>query len=772
MDEKVDIRAIIQKLISRWYYFLFCLVITVPSAYVYLKFADNIYQVRSSILLTGQMKNGMGNEKFMKGMELLTLHTELEDEIGILKSSNLVRSTLQKLDFGITYFEEKNFKTFEKYHDDYPFKIELDSSSNQILDVPIYIKKTLTGFHVQASGKNATTYNFYSNQFTGIVPVVTIDQQVLKGKPFSVKNLSFKITLDDHYHFDYEKEYFFIIHDPASLTEMYREKLDIKPISRESNIVEISARGRVPMMDILFLNKLLDVYLANELHKRNQLGIKTIQFIDDQLSGVSNELRQAEGSLESFRSRNNILNITATADNLTKTLDRLETDKSALELKLKYYKYIASALDNANFKNIQTPSTFGLEDPLLNDLLLELEKLNQERIGLNYSTKEANPVVKVLDLKIANHKRALNDNVANFIQASTNALADLNRKISEIQRNVNGLPRSERELVNIQRKFDFNDHVYNYLLEKRAEAGIAIASNTNEKTIVDKAQQVGGGPVSPNRRLIMLLGVTGGLGLALVLIIIKDLINNRIITTEDMEKSTRIPAIGIIAHASKRELTSTIVTNAKSTLAESFRSLRVNLEYLTLGKEKSVIGVTSSIMGEGKTFCSSNLAVFMAQGGRKTILVDADMRRPRVATAFNLKNEKGLSNYLIEACSLAEIINVTDTKGLHVITSGPIPPNPLDLVGLPKMEQLIDELKKIYDMIIIDTPPVGPVSEFIILMKYTGANICVLRSNYTSKTHLEKMNKLYDEKKIKNLSVLLNDAHLSANGYSYTYGWP
>src|SRR5258705_3279625 len=252
-----------------------------------------------------------------------------------------------------------------------------------------------------------------------------------------------------------------MLQDLGSLTEMYREKMDIKPSSRESNIVEINVRGRNPKKDILFLNTLLDVYLSNELNKRNQLGIKTIQFIDDQLSGVSNELRQAEGSLESFRSRNNILNITATADNLTKTLDRLETDKSALETKLKYYKYIGGALDNADLKNIQTPSTFGLEDPLLNNLVIELEKLNQERIGLNYSTKDTNPVVKVLDLKIANHKKAIMENVSNFIQASTNALADLSRKINEIQHNVNKLPRSERELVNIQRKFDFNDNVYN-----------------------------------------------------------------------------------------------------------------------------------------------------------------------------------------------------------------------------------------------------------------------------------------------------------------------
>jgi len=195
--------------------------------------------------------------------------------------------------------------------------------------------------------------------------------------------------------------------------------------------------------------------------------------------------------------------------------------------------------------------------------------------------------------------------------------------------------------------------------------------------------------------------------------------------------------------------------------------LRVNLEYLTLGREKSVIGITSSIMSEGKTFCSANLALSLAQAGRKTVLIDADMRRPQVARAFNMQNEIGLSSYLIGTCSLEEAIRATETKGLDIITSGPIPPNPLDLVGLPKMEEMINELKQRYDMIIIDTPPVGPVSEYVVLMKYTGANICVIRSNYTNRSHLKKINKLYEEKKIKNVSVLLNDARLSLNGYSY-----
>ena len=770
MDGRIDIKELLQKLTAKWYYFLVTLLILVPLAGAYIYFADNIYLIRASILLNGEVKNGLNSDNFMKGMELMTSHTELEDEVGILKSYNLSESTIRKLDFGITYYAKSNFKTFEPYSKFYPFKIELDSTVNQIVGVPIFIERlTDSTYSVKASAKEVDTYNFYTNKAAERTEIVEVNVTNSNNKSFIDKNLNFRVKFDKPFYSQTNTEYYFIINNLNSLADFYREELDIKPISRESNMVEVNLKTKNPEKGVALLNTLLDVYRANELTKKNQLGLKTIKFIDDQLGGVSDELKQVENSLESFRSSNNILDINTTAENLTKNLDKLEADKSVLDQKLKYYKYIANSLEN-NLKNMGAPSTFGFEDPLLNNLLMELTRLNQERIGLNYSTKEGNPVAEILELKIASTKKALVENVNNFIEASSQALEDLNSKINEVKRNVRGLPRSERELVNIKRRFDFNDNVYNYLLEKRAEAGIAIASNTVEKTIVDRAQQVGNGPIAPNKKMILLITVLFGLAFSVGLIIFNDVINDNIITIKDVEKNSRIPFIGVISHGSKSERASVIVAHAKSAIGESFRSLRVNLQYLTLGNENNVIGITSSVESEGKTFCSVNLAVAMAQSGRKTIIIDSDMRRPKIATSFRLKNDKGLSNYLIGSCALKDIINVTATKGLDVITSGPIPPNPLDLIGLPKMEELINSLKQIYSTIIIDSPPIGFVSEYIILMRHTNANIYVVRSNQTNKFHLEKINRLYEDKKIKNVSILLNDSKSSLNGYNYVYG--
>jgi capsular exopolysaccharide synthesis family protein len=773
MDGKINIKLILRKLVSRWYFFLLALMVTLPLAYLYLKVTQKKFFVKASLLLKSETQADMtGSGDFMRGMNLYTSQTGIEDEIGILKSYSMIERAVRELDFGVSYFTKKNFVTQEKYHDS-PISIVIDSVVSQIVDIPIYIERiSSTRYKVRATGKNVNLYNFYTNQVEGNIPLIEIEEEVPLDKPFASEFLSFSVTFNDIFKTDVETETYFRLNRLQAITEGYQNKLNIDPISLESYIVELSLKGPVAEKEQVFLTKLLEVYLRNELYKKNQLGLKTIQFIDKQLSGVSDTLRQVEGSLELFRSRNNILDINSTAENLNRNLDRLEIEKEDLESKLKYYKFVATSLQNNNqVTEIIAPSALGVDDPVLNNLLLELGKLNQERTGLNYNARENNPLSEIVEQKIANTKKALVENVDNMVDVSTIALTDLNSRIFQIRKNLSVLPGNERELVNIQRRFDFNDNVYNYLLEKRAEAGIAIASNSVEKTIVDKPYRVGDGPVSPNSFMIMVLAAMGGCGIAVALIIVKDMMNDNIVTHEDVELNTKIPFIGTISHANKREQ-ATIVAHARSPIGESFRSLRVNLQYLTLGKNANVIGITSSRESEGKTFCAVNLAAVMAYSGRRTVLIDTDMRRPRVASYFQLKSRKGLSNFLVGDGSIREIINNTEHKGFDVIGSGPIPPNPIDLIGNPRMEELINTLKQTYSTIILDSPPLGYVSEYIILMKFTDANLYIVRSDYTNRNSLTKINKLYERKKITNVSILLNDVKATkSSGYGYGYGY-
>lgn len=769
MDEKINIRHLLKKVVNYWWYFIVAAVIFIPAAYLYILVSHEIYQVGASLLIKNEEEGASDPENFLRGMNLLDTHTELEDEIGMLGSYTMIEAAVAQLDFDVSYFRQMGLKEVEMYGDN-PFTVRLDSMRTQLLAVPVYITRlSATKFRVQADGKDVYTYNPFLNEVGEVVKDVNIDLVGEVGKPIIHPYLNFTVKFKSDT-VEREDELFFVVNDVKSIVESYQHNMTITPLSRESNILRLSTKGRIAAKEVVFLNTLLNVYLKNELDKKNQLGIKTIEFIDGQIDGVYDSLKQVEGSLEKFRIRNNILDINTTAQNLTTNLDRLDVQKAEVEVKLKYYTYVASSLANAdNFKDIVAPSTFGLNDPLLTSLLIELSRLSQERTGLNYSTKEKNPITEVIDLKINNTKRALVENVDNIIDAATISLNDINNRSSLLRSKLNRLPKNERELVNLERRFKFSDNVYNYLLQKRAEAGIAIASNRTATTIVDPARQVGEGPIAPNKKLVYGITLLFILIVPIGAIIIKDFFNDNIISYEDIERNTRIPFIGTISRGNRREQIG-VVANSRTAMGESFRSLRVNLQYLTFGKDIQVIGFTSSGESEGKTFCAVNLAASMAQSGRRTVLVDTDLRKPTVGNYFKLRPEKGLSTYLVGSCGIKDIIHKTEIKDFDVITSGPLPPNPLDLISHNRMAELISALKQNYHTVILDSPPLGFVSEYVILMKYTDVNIYVVRSDYTSRFHLVKINKLYEEKKISNISILLNDVKpTKLNGYINGY---
>lgn len=768
MNGYVNIKLVILKLLSKWHYFVIAIAFFLPVAYIYLQYADKVYYIQSSLLLKSEKRSELSREQFLKGMDLFAFHTALEDEIGMLNSFGMVGRAVSELDFGISYYVKKTFRTGEKYQE-FPFVIELDSSFSQVIDVPVNVERIGSGsYRIKCTGKDVEVYNYLTNAVEEKVDKIHIDSIAHEGIRFQTTHLAFTLRSNNSYKASGNEKYYFVIHNLNAVIEDFQNSLKISPISRESNIVHLGMRSKVPNKAKVFVNKLLEVYLANELYKKNQLGLKTIQFIDRQLSDVSDSLKRVEGWLEDFRVKSNIQDINVTSETLSKNLNRLEDEKAAVEVKIKYYTYISTSIAEGRLGDIVAPSTFGLDDPLLSSLLIELSKLNQERAGLNYNAKEENPLAEVVDLKIRNTKKTLLENVNNIINVSHIALNDLDDRMVRIRKQLNGLPHNERELVNIQRQFDFSDNVYNYLLEKRAEAGIAIASNSVEKTIVDRARVIGERPVSPDKRVVYLIACILSFLTPIGFIVLRDFWNEHIRSNEDLEKATSIPVIGNVIHGNKQERSS-LVIHRRSALAESFHSIRVNLQYLTLGRERNVIGFTSSVENEGKTFCAVNLAAAIAQSGKKTILIDADMRRPSVSPYFKMDNTNGLSNYLVGACQLSEIIHPTQIKGFHVITSGPVPPNPLNLIGLQQVEQLIARLKDSYDTVIIDAPPIGYVAEYVILMKYTDATIYVVRSEYTNRNHLSRINRLYSDHKISNVSVLLNDVKLSRNGYAYSY---
>jgi capsular exopolysaccharide synthesis family protein len=360
--------------------------------------------------------------------------------------------------------------------------------------------------------------------------------------------------------------------------------------------------------------------------------------------------------------------------------------------------------------------------------------------------------------------------VIGLISQSNINLSVVNGRIGKIRGQFSKLPENERKLIDIQRRFEFSDNIYNYLLEKRTEAGIAIASDQIDKSIVDSAVLIGRKHITPDTKTTLGLAVIFGFLLPLGFIVIKDFFNNRIMTVEDLKRFSEVTVLGSIAHTTKKS-NRILPSEPKTMLAESFRTARINLKYLNPEAERKVIGVTSSTSGEGKTFCVTNLATVLAMSGKRTIIIDTDMRKPKVASLLGLKNNVGLSTYLVGEAELKDIIIPTDIDGMDIIPSGPIPPNPLDLLENPRLKEIFTILAGSYDHIIVDAAPIGLVSEYFIVMSNVDITLYVVRQNFTKRHLLNTINELFAEDKVSNVNLLYNDvkggdAYGSA-GYGY-----
>jgi capsular exopolysaccharide synthesis family protein len=514
----------------------------------------------------------------------------------------------------------------------------------------------------------------------------------------------------------------------------------------------------------------METYRESELYKQQQKGYKTISFIDDQIGNVSDSLRRVESSMESFRGQSSgLVDVGRTSDALFQERSRLEDGRSTI---IRRRNYCASVLDkirtSSDLRNVPAPSSSGIDDPVLNNLVIEITRLYADLAAQNLSTgARSNPTVIAMERRIKNLTSSLAQTAESLVEQADMSLAEVNRRLGGINYQFNQLPENERRLVNIERKFKLSDNLYNYLMEKRAEAGIAIASDQVDKFVVDEPLSDSRSPISPDKKMVLGGALLFGLLLPLVVILLRDFFNDKIADVDELKRLSPIQVLALIPTSKRKRVTP---DEPKSMLAESFRTARINLQYLNVGTQRQVIGFTSSTSGEGKSFCALNMASVMAISGKRTLLIDADMRRPRVAEMLGLPDGQGLSSYLIGEASLDNIIRHTDVAGLDVITAGPVPPNPLELVETPRFAELFQTLRGRYDHIIVDASPMGLVSEFVILTRYIDVTMYIVRRGYTRRGALRTVNEIVQQGKLTNVDLLFNDVK-PGDGYGDGYGY-
>jgi capsular exopolysaccharide synthesis family protein len=407
----------------------------------------------------------------------------------------------------------------------------------------------------------------------------------------------------------------------------------------------------------------------------------------------------------------------------------------------------------SDLRNVPAPSSSGIDDPVLNNLVLEITRLSAELAALNITTVKSNPTVIAMERKLKNLSSSLAQTAESLVEQVDISLAEVDRNLSKMNYQFSQLPENERKLGNIARKFKLSESLYNYLMEKQAEAGIAIASDQVDKYVVDEALNVAGKAVKPARKMVAIIALLIGLAIPIVIILIRDFFNDTVTDIEQLKRLSAIPVLTTIPGTKRKRI---LPDEPKSLLAESFRTARINMQYLNPNDQRQVVGLTSSTV--------------MALSGKRVVLVDADMRRPRVAETLDLTGGKGLSTYLIGECALNDIVQPSDIPGLDVISAGPIPPNPLELVELPAMDALFRDLRSRYDHVVVDASPMGLVSEFVIIMRHVDLTLYVVRQGYTRRGALRLINDMYKEKKVQRIDLVLNDVKSGA-GYGEGYGY-
>lgn len=778
-NSQQDLSKTLRRFAGLWYVFVAGLLIAVVLAFIINKFTHPVYNGKTTLLVRSEQNKPVGSEAIIRDLSFDT-QDNIRNEIGILKSYSLARRTLEKLDINTSYKKIPRLPgnirinaLARHQNQEAPIEVSQDKKEDQLYNTPFYIR-ILSSREFLLSFETIIDENEVAQTDT-----FRFGQQI--RSPY----FSFQVNLRDKYApeiFDlqsdfYTCDYSVSFHDLDKMASDFSNNLQVNFYFDDASILELSLQGPHPGIVTKFLNQHAATFIESGLEEKNRIASATIDFIDAQISGISDSLEEAESNFQNFRTRNRVINISSEGNYAMEKMETLITQKSNLQRMMKYYDYLFDYIQNSNdFDDVIVPNTMGVEDQSMNNLVNRLAEAYSARNRLLMTAREKSPQIRQATREIETIKGALTENIRNIIHTTQIELDTIEDQIAEVNRQIQTLPGTEREYINIQRDFTLNDNIYTFLLQKRAEAGIALASNVSDHKIVDPALSETTSQTAPRPTANLIVAVLLGLILPAVGIIITDSLNTRINSRFVVEDHTSVPVLAHIEHSRNREKLP-VLEQPKSPLAESFRALRANIDFM-LGKnvQNAVITVTSSISGEGKSFCSANLGAIFALTGKKVLVVGMDLRKPQTHTEFNIENSMGLSNILIGSGNLENTITESRLPGLFVIPSGPIPPNPAELLQSKEMGCFLQDARSLFDLIILDTPPLALVADTLLVTEASDLNLFIVRQGYSKKESLRFINHLVETGRINKTGLMVNDVKIlngysPANRYGYGYGY-
>lgn len=757
-----DLKQFLFRYLRYWYVFVVAVIIALGAAWFYNWYAQPVFAISSKVLIKDEISSPA--HAIMQDLEMTSKNKNLENEIEILRSHRMVGKALEQLEFEVSYNLVGNIKTSEIYTD-CPFRIEVDS---------VHHFAFFTSFSVHLLDER----NFeWSYELEGEEPYSG------KGKIgdwFSFPLGTIKLWPRSHFTEWFESDpagekrrFKILFHGSERLIQQYVNKLSIEPISGQSTIVQIALLDAVPQKGVDFLNALVNVYLQNDVNEKNRTADNTSVFIGQQLEKITTDLTEIEAARETYKTTKGIIDLSAESQVVLETARKIDEKIAANNARKSMVSNLKEYVSNEQKLSELAPSTIDLNDPLLVSLVERLHRLEIDWERVSVGSTPRNPEFAGLQAELRLTRQKIIENITNIEKNIDLTNLQLEEESRQIRSRIQGIPKTERELIGIERQYRIQESLYLYLLEKQAEVSISLASSVSDNRVVDSAR-ASGSPVKPVKSKAYAIGLILGLLVPFFVIYLRDQLDDTVRDVSTIERLTQLPIIGVVG-LHKDESNLVISENLNSPVAEAYRAVRTNINFFGTNGQQKVLLITSSIGTEGKTFTAMNLSSVLAISGKRTILLGLDLRKPKIVDDFNMSNEKGISTFLSGQHDLDEVIQPSQlTTGFDVIPSGPVPPNPSELIMGPRMDELIDALSERYDHVVIDSPPVGLVTDGLMLIKYAALTIYVVRQGVTRKQHLRNIQSIQQQQQGK-MSILFNAVKKSAlygySGYGYQYGY-
>ena len=758
-NTELDIILLLQIFKKNLLLFVAIILACVVVSFLYLRYTVPLYQ--SQLVLQVGSKNTA--DQVLK-VDNFQEDDDVAKDVELLKSKFLLKRALAKLPLEVSYYNKGKFLTFELYRNS-PLEVSFDVKDSSIIGLPFYVELT---------GNNK--FKLYENElFLG---------EFSNNQEIKLSKVDFKIFIDGYEEVKASQSnikgtsLYFTINDIENLTNNYISRLNVYPLNPSAKTISLSFQDNNAVKTADILTALANEYIVYDIEERSRSSKKVIEFLDDQLDKYYNKVKLSENSIEEFQKTNKLSDIDKFSSLYVDRVNKLENDLIDFDLQKNVLTEINNSL-KGKIKDINVynllPILSGTEyEARITALITDLQGLLVQRQKiLTESTKESE-TLKLHDQQIEIQKEVLFKSISSLVEKLEYRRKEIVRKIDEIQNKYLNVPAKELQYARLQRVLSIDEKFFTLIMERRTEYSISEAGFVPQHTILDKAF-VPSLPFSPNKKIIITTGVLLGIVISLIILILRYVLKNTITSIDEITKhaNSAVSILGSIPIYNREIPVSQLVINKdpKSIISESFRSIRTNLQFISSAEGKKVMAITSTISGEGKTFCTLNLGGIIAMSGKKVIILDLDMRKPKIHIGFGVKNDKGMSTILIDKDEIKSCIHHSELENLDFITSGPIPPNPSELIISGKLDEVVEDLKKDYDLVILDNPPIGLVSDAMEMLKKVDYPIYIFKCEYSRKNFINNLNKLIIENGIKNLSVILNGVDFSNKYYSYGYNY-